>query len=144
MAVNPTQRQLEELAKRARGPTDGPLVMVNLNRYRERADYDGDPPGGDASDVSGREAYERYGAVALGVLERVGAEVLWSTRVGMTVVGEEQDRFDEVIVVRYPSAAAFLELAGDPAIAEASIHRGAGLERAVVICCEEGERPFAA
>ena len=55
-AVEPTERQIAEMAELARSPDDGPLVMLNLNKYRDRA------------------AYERYGAVALQVLERVGRQ----------------------------------------------------------------------
>lgn len=138
MAVNPTRQQLEELAALAASDADGPLVMLNLNRYREHAQYAGEPPGGAPANVSGREAYARYGVVALQVISRIGAEVLWSAPAGASVVSEEHERYDEVIAVRYPSAQAFLELAGDPAILEASAHREAGLERALVIRCEAG------
>ena len=56
-----------------------PVVMLNLNRYRERAEYDGRPARRGVRDVSGREAYMRYGAVAAAVLERVGGRILWHT-----------------------------------------------------------------
>ena len=38
MAVEPNQQQLAEVIGLAGGESDGPLVMLNLNRYRERAD----------------------------------------------------------------------------------------------------------
>ncbi len=112
--------------------------MLNLNRYRERARYAVDPPGGGSPDVSGREAYERYGATALAVLTRVGGEILWHAPATMTVIGDESDRYDEVIAARYPSAQAFLDLALDPEIGIALAHRDAGLERAAVIRCDDG------
>ena len=118
MAVNPTPEQLEAMAAIARGDGDGPLVMLNLNRYRDRAEY------------------ERYGEVALRVLARVGGEVLWQARATHTVIGEAEERFDEVIAVRYPSAQAFLDLALDPEIGAALVHRDAGLERAALIRCD--------
>jgi uncharacterized protein (DUF1330 family) len=119
MAVNPTREQLEALAATAGTDADGPLVMLNLNRYRDRAEY------------------ERYGEVALRVLERVGGEVLWQARATMTVIGEEHESWDEVIAVRYPSAQAFLDLALDPELSAALAHRDAGLERAAVVRCDE-------
>ena len=135
--IDPTPEQLARLAAIARSGSDPPLVMLNLNRYRERARYESEPPGGEDAAVSGREAYARYGLVALEVIKRVGGEVVWSTAARLAVVGEEEERFDEVVAVRYPSARAFLELAGDGAIAQAKPHRDAGLERALVLCCED-------
>lgn len=135
MAVNPTREQIEAMAAIADGDSDRPLVMLNLNRYRERAAYADTPPDGGSPDVSGREAYERYGAVALRVLERVGGEVMWQAYASMTVIGDDDERWDEVIAVRYPSARAFLDLALDPEIGAAVPHRDAGLEHATLIRC---------
>jgi uncharacterized protein (DUF1330 family) len=136
MPVNPSEEQIAALGALAGTPADGPLVMLNLNRYRERAAYVGEPPGGGSPDVSGHEAYQRYGITALKVLARVGGEILWSTRATMTVVGDETDRCDEVLAVRYPSAKAFLALALDEELAEALPHREAALERAAIIRCD--------
>jgi uncharacterized protein (DUF1330 family) len=137
MAVNPSERQLAELARLAGSDADGPLVMLNLNRYRERARYLVEPPGGESPEVSGREAYARYGIVAWQTITRLGGAIVWSTQATVSVVGEEEERYDEVVAVRYPSAAAFLELVADPRILEAAVHREAGLERALVIRCED-------
>jgi uncharacterized protein (DUF1330 family) len=86
--------------------------------------------------VSGQEAYQRYGLTALRVLARVGGEIQWATHATMTVVGDDSDRFHEVLAVRYPSAQAFLDLALDPELAAALPHRDAGLERAAIIRCD--------
>src|SRR4051812_20656541 len=107
--------------------------MLNLNRYRERADYDGEPPGDGVADVSGHEAYLRYGVVALSVLQAVGGQVLWHAPAQGTVVGDETDRYDEVIAVWYPSMAAFLELATHADTLAARPHRIAGLQRSALI-----------
>jgi uncharacterized protein (DUF1330 family) len=144
MPVNPSSEQIEAITALAGTTADGPLVMLNLNRYRERAAYAGEPPGGGPPDVSGHEAYERYGATALKVLARVGGEVLWSTQATLTVVGDESDRCDEVIAVRYPSAQAFLALALDPELGAALPHRDAGLARAAIIRCDDGGGPLVA
>jgi uncharacterized protein (DUF1330 family) len=122
-AVEPTREQLTEMAELAAGADDGPLVMLNLNRYRDR------------------EAYARYGAVALKVLERVGGRVLWHAEAHEPVIGDDRDACDEVIAVWYPSAAAFLALAGDPEILAARADRVAGLERAALIRCAAGPEP---
>jgi hypothetical protein len=140
MAVEPDQRQLEDVLALAGADGDGPVVMLNLNRYRDRARYE-DPPGGGAAEVSGREAYLRYGEVATAVLAEVGARILWHTGAERTVIGDDSDRYDEVIAVWYPSLAAFTALATDARILEARRHRLAALERAALICCRSGEEP---
>lgn len=141
MPINPTREQLAAVAALAGSDADGPLVMLNLNRYRERAEYAADPPGGESPDVSGRAAYERYGAVALAALARLGGSILFHGRPTLAVVGDERDDWHEVIAVRYPTAQAFLDLAMDPEIGVALAHRDAGLERAAVIRCDEDEIP---
>jgi uncharacterized protein (DUF1330 family) len=136
MPVNPSEEQIAELTALAGTAADGPLVMLNLNRYRPRAVYAAEPPGGGSPDVSGHEAYQRYGVTALKVLARVGGEIVWATRATMTVVGDYSDQCDEVLAVRYPSAEAFLALALDEELAAALPHRDAGLERAAIIRCD--------
>jgi uncharacterized protein (DUF1330 family) len=123
MPVEPTPDQVAEIQAVAEGPEDGPLVMLNLNRYR-------DPT-----------AYARYGEVAQRVLERVGGRILWHAPVDGTVVGEGEERFDDVIAVWYPSAAAFIELATDPEILQARPHRLEGLERAALLRCQGADDP---
>ena len=141
MAIEPDAQQIAEVTALAGAESDGPVVMLNLNRYRERAAYDGEVPEGASPDVSGHEAYLRYGAVASQVLERVGGKILWHTDSQRTVVGDETDRYHEVIAVWYPSLASFAALVTDPELLAARCHRVAALERAAVICCGSGAEP---
>ncbi len=138
--IEPTREQVAEISAAAGGPGDGPVVMLNLNRYRERAAYETPPEGVDA-EVDGREAYGRYAAVATGVLARLGARILWHAQAERTVIGDESDVYDEVIAVWYPSRRAFVELATGEEVLPALVHRVAGLERAALICCESGPEP---
>lgn len=144
MPVEPDEQQLAAIAARAGGPDDGPVVMLNLNRYRERAAYENEPSGGRSPDVSGHEAYGRYGEVAMGVLERVGGRILWYTQAQETVIGDASDLYDEVLAVWYPSRSAFLALATAPEVLAALGDRSAGLDRAAIICCESGAEPVLA
>lgn len=140
MAIEPDQQQLSEVTALAGTESDGPIVMLNLNRYRERANYD-EAGAAESADVSGHEAYLRYGIVANGVLERVGARILWHTTSERTVIGDDTDRYDEVIAVWYPSLAAFVALVTDAELLAARHHRVAALERATLICCDSGVEP---
>jgi uncharacterized protein (DUF1330 family) len=121
MPVEPDEQQAAALATRAGGPDDGPIVMLNLNKYRDR------------------DAYLRYGLVALGKVAEAGGRVLWGAQAPMTVVGG--DDYDEVIAVWYPSRGAFLAMVADPGYAAALPDRVAGLDRAQLICCDAGENP---
>ena len=143
MPVEPDEQQLLEIAGLARDAKH-PVVMLNLNRYREQARYDGDPPDGLSGDVTGREAYERYAEVALAVLTRLEGKVLWVAPATRTVVGDETDRYDEVLAVWYPSVAAFVALATDAETLAARPHRLAALERAALLCCASGPEPVLA
>jgi uncharacterized protein (DUF1330 family) len=114
--IEPDEQQLKALAAQA-ARDDGPVIMLNLNKYRDR------------------EEYLRYGEVALRVLARVGGRLHWHADALGTVIGDETDAYDEILAVWYPSRAAFLELATDPESLAAHHHRVAGLERAAIVCC---------
>jgi uncharacterized protein (DUF1330 family) len=114
-----------------------PVVMLNLNRYRDIADY-GD---GRAEQVSGRDAYLRYGIVAFAAIESVGGRILWSTDAEAVIIGCDHDRYDEVVAVWYPSRAAFTRLAEHPGYLEALAHRTAAIEQATLLACAASPTP---
>jgi uncharacterized protein (DUF1330 family) len=123
MPVEPNEQQLREVTELARSSTD-PVVMLNLNRYRDRDEY-----------------HRGYAPVALRVLERVGGRILWQAPAKQTVIGEDANVFDEVIAVWYPSPQAFLALATDAELLEVRPCRVEALERAALICCASGAEP---
>ncbi len=116
---------------------DAPVVMLNLNRYRDTAEY-GD---GRTEQVSGREAYLRYGIVAFAAIESVGGRILWGTEATDVVIGCDHDRYDEVVAVWYPSRDAFLRLGDYPGYLEALAHRTAAIEQATLIACAASPTP---
>jgi hypothetical protein len=98
-------KALEEFAASPGG--DGPIVMVNLLRYREEAAY---AAGSDEAPCSGREAYqERYGSGVVPLIHAVGGRPIWFGRASFTVLAPEGERWDEAVLVEYPSRKAFLE-----------------------------------
>jgi uncharacterized protein (DUF1330 family) len=124
----PTQMELETIAGRR---PDGPFVALNLNRYRDRALY---PAGTPDADVSGREAYLRYGIVAFAAIHSVGGRILWAADAQEIAIGCEHEHYDEVVAVWYPSRAAFLELERHPGYREAfELHRRASIEHASLL-----------
>jgi hypothetical protein len=118
----------------------GPVVMLNLNRYREVANYEaGHPDHG--SEISGRDAYLKYGLVALGAIGHVGGSILWAAGADEVVIGCEHDRYDEVVAVWYPSRTAFLGLASYPGYMEAHVHRDAAIEQATLLAIRGEAEP---
>jgi len=120
--IDPSPEQVQALV--ADAGDDSPVVMINLLRYRDRAEY---PQGSDAAPCAGREAYERYGALVLPMLGEVGARVLWRGSPRQTVIGPAAERWDEVLLVQYPSRAAFLTMVGRADYQRAVVHRRAAL-----------------
>lgn len=137
--ILPTEPTEEQLAAIASYRPDGPFVALNLNRYRERAAYPAGTPDGE---VSGREAYIRYGIVAMAAIKSVGGSILWATEGRQVAVGGGDDFFNEVVAVWYPSRAAFLSLEKCPGYMEAfALHRRAAIEHAVLLFCDSSADP---
>lgn len=116
--IAPEPEQIEELLE---GPAEGPVVMVNLLRFKKEADA---PDEG----LTGEQAYGRYGAQMVQWVTSQGARLIWSGRVDSLVIGDTDEYFHAIALMEYPSRAEFLRIIGDPRVAEYSVHRTAGLE----------------
>jgi len=124
MAIAPNAEQFRELTSSA---DEGPVVMLNLLRFKPRADS------GDGT--TGEEAYRSYGDVAVAMIEERGGSVIWAGRADQILIGDPGEDWDQVLLVQYPSRAAFLDMVSQPSYQEAHQHRESGLERTVVIAC---------
>jgi uncharacterized protein (DUF1330 family) len=125
--IEPTPAQFERLAASEEA---GPIVMINLLRFKEHAD------GIDAADgITGAEAYARYAAGVAPHLQRAGGRVLLALQASESVIGPEQREWDAVFAVEYPSRSAFLEMTGDPGYLEVHAHRAAALADSRLIAC---------
>ena len=113
---------------------DGPVWMVNLMRYRDRAVY----ADGRETDLTGREADDRY--APFGPFRTVGAELVFLADVGEQLVGDDQE-WDRIAVVRYPSRTSFLDMQELPEYVELHEHKDAGMASTFVICCVSAEEP---
>lgn len=119
MSIEPTPAQLQQLAS---SPDEGPVAMINLLKFRDRA------TGIDEADgISGLEAYGRYGAAVAPFLERVGGRVLMALKPEVSVIGPEALEWDLMIVAEYPSYGAFISMATDPDYLAIHTHRVAAL-----------------
>jgi uncharacterized protein (DUF1330 family) len=134
MSVIPNPEQMTALVER--GP-EGPIVMVNLLKYRARAEYPADKPEA-KQNLSGQAAYRRYGSVALRTLMEAGGQIVWGGEQNLVFIGGNEQDWDEVICVRYPSRQAFLGMISREDYLAATYHRDAGLERTALLCCAAG------
>lgn len=132
-SIDPTRDQVRRLRDEGR---DGPVVMMNLLKFRERAAY---PPELGMAPCSGREAYDRYQhafTVAVGAISQ--AEVIYDGPCEQLFIGQAgtpETDWDKLLLVRYPSRQHFLAMMADDQYRDALVHRYAGLERTVLVQC---------
>lgn len=114
MAIDPRGRDLKRYLAEDPG---GPVVMLNLLRFAD----------------GGREDYARY-AAALNetFLPRYGAEVLYAGDGSTALVADTGQDWDAVLLVRYPSRAAFSEMVADPEYQTVTELRTSALQEAVL------------
>lgn len=118
-------------------PQDQPVVMLNLLAFREQADYGNSPPS-DCTPCSGHEAYQRYSRDALRHVQACGGEVVFMGAAQLPLVAPEDERWDEVLLVRYPSIKAFVGMVMNPEYQAITHHRSAALREARLIPMLEG------
>ena len=105
-------------------PYDGPIAQVNLLKFRAKAEYQSDDPEF-GKDEPGSAAYLRY-AEAFGVIAaEVGGAPLLIGEVERYFIGNGD--WDAVMVMRFPSRAAFIATLNHQRYADISRHRNAGL-----------------
>ena len=107
---------------------DGPVLMLNLNRYKPGTGF---PGGGD---------YDDYITVLENFLLVVGARILWRHAVHGQAVGEQI--LDEILAAWYPSHQAFLDLSSAPGSENNYRLRGECVEYAVIHRCSGDRFPF--
>lgn len=133
-AIEPNSEQIGALL--ASDPGDSAVVMLNLLRFREQAEYPADFV---AEPCDGREAYHRYAEHALAALAKVGGHIKWAGPALATVIAPDGETWDEVALVEYPSKEAFLELGAAVGSNQATVHRTAGLADSRLIAVIEGD-----
>ena len=126
--IDPTGDDLKRIV--ATVAADTPVTMLNLLHFRDQAAY---PATDDAEPCSGRDAYARYSRQALAHVRAVGGEPVVIAEVLGRFIGPDNEDWDEMLLVRYPSLSAFLAMIGNPDYQAATIHRTAALADARLI-----------
>lgn len=113
MAVDPKGSDIQRFVQEDPG---GPVVMLNLVRFKE----------------GGRASYDEYAKAVMPFLFKVGGQPLYAGDGSTALVAEPGQSWDAVLLVRYPSRAAFLQMVQDPEYQRISHLRTAGLHEAVL------------
>jgi hypothetical protein len=107
---------------------DGEVVMLNLLRLRETADYSGAPELAPEAPISGREAYDRYIAHTRPFLAASGGHLDLVAEGGAFLIGPPDERWDLVMLVRQKDTETFLSFEQDAAYMAGTGHRTAAIE----------------
>lgn len=92
----------------------GPVVMLNMLRFRPVADYSHAPHLAPAAPISGAEAYDRYVRHTLPYLEESGGAILFDGTGGDWFIGPAAERWDRILLIRQASLGRMLEMAMAP------------------------------
>ena len=119
--VIPSEEQMKGFVD---GDIDSPISMVNLLKYKEKAEYEDER----VTELTGEEAYQIYALEVAKLVEKTGGKILFGGEVSRLMLGEVEELWDTIAIAYYPSRKKMLEMMMSPEYAEISIHRTAGLE----------------
>lgn len=109
-------------------PIDGPIVMLNLLKFRAEADYSSTPElRPDGGRISGQEAYQTYMAKIEDLFAKMGSVLQFMGKAEAFLIGPESEQWDAVLLVKYPDKNAFLAFASNEIYLQNSGHRTAAL-----------------
>ncbi len=117
--LDPTK---ETFAKFREMDRPGPIHMLNLVKFREKAAYP------DGRDVSGAEAYKAYARESGPVFRGLGGKQVWIGKPELMLIGpQDSEQWDIAFIAEYPGVQAFVAMLRDPVYREAVKHRQAAV-----------------
>jgi hypothetical protein len=141
MSIQTTYLDVTEEAGRAffTRRITGPVVMLNLLRFRAQADYSATPYLVPPEPIDGATAYQRYIEHTLPLLRKSGGDVMFFGRGGPFLIGPSDERWDAALLVRQRSVADFMAFASDKEYLAGVGHRTAALEDSRLLPLVEAE-----
>jgi len=119
--VIPNEEQINGFLE---NPEIGPISMVNLLKYKDKAIYEDERD----TNLTGEEAYKLYASEVINFVEKYGGEFIFAGKVSRLMLGEVDDLWDAVAIAKYPNRKAMLDMTMDPGYQKIHVHRDAGLE----------------
>lgn len=123
--LEPTQEAGRDLFLRG---IQGEVVMLNLLRLREVADYSATPDLAPDPPISGRQAYQLYMDHTLPFLLESGGRLDLVAEGGPYLIGPPGERWDLALLVRHHSIETFMAFARNEAYLSGMGHRLAAIE----------------
>jgi hypothetical protein len=106
----------------------GPVLMLNLLRFRDEADYSASPQLAPPTPISGSAAYDRYVRHTIPFLRATGGSIKFFGTGGPYFIGPPDERWDLVMLISQSSVEEFLAFASDEGYLAGIGHRTAALE----------------
>jgi len=106
----------------------GSVVMLNLLRFRDVADYSATPDLAPPTPITGQEAYQRYVTHTWPFLQQAGGDLIFVGTGGQFLIGPPDERWDLTMLIRHASVDAFLSFASNEDYLAGIGHRMAALE----------------
>ncbi len=122
--LEPTQESGRDLFMRG---IEGEVVMLNLLRFRDIADYAATPDLAPVTPISGAAAYDLYMEHTLPHLRASGGDVEFMGEGGSFLIGPSNERWDLVLLVRQKSVQSFMSFASNEAYLGGMGHRLAAI-----------------
>lgn len=123
--LEPTQESGRDFIMRG---IQGNIIMLNLLRFREIADYSATPELTPDTPISGAAAFQLYIEHTLPYLQESGGDLLFLGAGGPFLIGPESERWDMAMLVRQTSVESFIAFASHEAYLGGLGHRTAALE----------------
>lgn len=105
----------------------GEVVMLNLLRLKETADYSATPELAPEKPISGRDAFQKYIEHTLPFLKESGGELLFLGDGGRYFIGPQDESWDIVMLVKQTSIASFIAFASHKEYLAGMGHRTAAI-----------------
>ncbi|MCR9270057.1 MAG: DUF1330 domain-containing protein [Henriciella sp.] len=114
----------EQMAQMAEPGPKGPVFMINLLKFKDKAEYED----GRETDLTGREAYQLYGAGVAGLIPEYGGRFFFMADVTFLSLGQVEELWDEIAIAVYPDRNSLFRMSTSPEWQAISVHRAAGLK----------------
>lgn len=121
---------------------EGSIIMLNLLRFRDIADYTANPELTPEVPISGAEAFNYYIEHTLPFLRESGGDIMFLGDGGEFLIGPKNERWDLVMLIRQSSVQSFIAFSSHKDYLAGIGHRTAALQDSRLLPMEELPIPF--
>ena len=122
--LEPTQETGAALFRRN---ISGEVLMLNMLRLRETADYSDNPELAPETQISGRDAFQKYIDHTMPFLKESGGELLLLGEGGKFFIGPDDEQWDVVMLVKQSTVESFFAFASNTEYLAGIGHRTAAV-----------------